>query len=76
MHRGVGRRRMRGSCRMPEVTRPSDPRLPILRAALFGVLLGLGLGLAANVSGAVLAFYGLVVGTVAALVTFALKRRG
>lgn len=42
-------------------------------AALIGVLVGLGLGLGTNVSGAVLALYGLVIGAFLA-VLFAMLR--
>ena len=48
---------------------------PIFRAALFGVLLGLGLGIGTNVSGAVLAFFGLVAGTLLAVLALTAARR-
>lgn len=44
--------------------------------ALGGVLLGLGLGLWANVSGVVLALYGLVLGAVLGMIALALRSRG
>lgn len=44
-------------------------------AALAGVLVGLGLGLWTNVSGVVLAFYGLVLGTVLGLLVLSLRGR-
>jgi len=39
------------------------------------MLFGLGLGLASNVSGAVLAFYGLAAGLIVAAVVAAVRRR-
>ena len=42
--------------------------------ALVGVLIGLGLGLWSNVSGLVLAFYGLVLGIVLGLLAVGLRR--
>jgi hypothetical protein len=44
-------------------------------AALGGVLFGLGLGLASNVSGVVLAFYGLIAGVLVAIIASRLRRR-
>jgi hypothetical protein len=43
-------------------------------AALVGLLLGLGLGLASNVSGVVLAFYGLALAPIVVAVVSGLRR--
>lgn len=48
---------------------------PIALAALVGVLIGFGLGLGANVSGAVLALYGLIIAAMLAALVL-LARRG
>lgn len=44
-------------------------------AALAGLLVGLGLGIEANVSGLVLGFYGLIVGALVGFAHLALHRR-
>jgi len=43
--------------------------------ALVGVVLGLGLGLLSNVTGLVLAAYGLVLGVVTAVVALGIRKR-
>ncbi len=61
--------------RDPDASCP-DRRAAVNRlapAALAGVLIGLGLGLWANVSGVVLAFYGLVLGTVLGMLVLSLR---
>lgn len=48
---------------------------PVWLAAFAGLLVGLGLGLEANVSGVILGFYGLAIGALLGATYLALHRR-